>query len=278
MQRTRLRSRRTFSSLSFGCSCTSERERTEDFLQALDRLPESDRREFAAKSGYRYDELSQLSQKDRKQVLSWRYLLIAYLATLFAFVLIIIAAFIVISNTRSSASDSRVARTNTKTGSPPSSTEIAEPAAGQANTAPAQTPADTKQPTVLLVKIAASGRIHDSDLNNFLDPDEEESYSMSKDILVSNPGPSGSFDDQRTVDGEVRLHIQLAAKAEADDKVTVHGELELWEGPNWNKGAAHRLDPVTVSTAESRIVFDGRIADNEGDWATVKLEIQNTKP
>ena len=65
-----------------------------DFLSALDALPRNARATFAQQAGYRYDELAQLSNSDRLSILTRRYRLLAYLATLIGLVLIVLSIII----------------------------------------------------------------------------------------------------------------------------------------------------------------------------------------
>ena len=65
-----------------------------DFLAALKAVPPSERRPFAEKAGYSYDDLARLPEKDRIKWLTSRHRLIAYIATLIALALLVLAALV----------------------------------------------------------------------------------------------------------------------------------------------------------------------------------------
>ena len=67
------------------------RARSKDFIRALETLPKDQKGPFAERSGYRYDDLAQLSERDRLKLLTRRYLLFAFLATLVALALILLS-------------------------------------------------------------------------------------------------------------------------------------------------------------------------------------------
>jgi len=126
-----------------------------------------------------------------------------------------------------------------------------------------------------LAKVNANGRIHDDDTGDIFGGDEEEAYSFSKNVTLEQGGFSKTYEDSKTVDGEVRLVIRLELQADPQGTIVVSGIIELWEGPNWNLGGSHPIDATNIPPGETKSVYDGRVDDNEGDWATVKLEIQN---
>ena len=61
----------------------------------------------------------------------------------------------------------------------------------------------------------------------------------------------------------------------ANNILTVSGNLELWEGSSWNLGASDSIDATNISAGETKTLYNSRLADNEGDWADIKLEVQN---
>ena len=67
------------------------RQRSNVFLETLESVNKKDRPEFCLKAGYSYDELARLTRKDQMKVITRRYLLLAYLATLVAIVLFALA-------------------------------------------------------------------------------------------------------------------------------------------------------------------------------------------
>ena len=71
------------------------RQRSKDFLKVLQALPADEQPAFARRSGYRYDELAALSQKQRLNLLTRRYVLVAYVITIIAIVFLAIRAFAV---------------------------------------------------------------------------------------------------------------------------------------------------------------------------------------
>jgi hypothetical protein len=126
-----------------------------------------------------------------------------------------------------------------------------------------------------IAKINANGRIHDDDTGDPIGSHEEEAYSFSRNVTLEQGGFSQSYEDSKTVDGEVRLTIKLDAVADPHGVVTISGVLELWEGPDWNMGGSVPIDAINIAVGETKVVYNGRVDDNEGDWATVKLEVQN---
>jgi tetratricopeptide (TPR) repeat protein len=72
--------------------------RSKDFLKTLELLPEPDRSAFARRSGYRYDELAFLPQKQRLKLLTKRYRLFAFIVTVLAIVILGIVVLIVYQN------------------------------------------------------------------------------------------------------------------------------------------------------------------------------------
>ncbi len=130
--------------------------------------------------------------------------------------------------------------------------------------------------TTRLAKINANGRIHDDDSSDIFGSDEEEAYSFSKNVTLEQGGFSKSYEDSKTVDGEVRLTIKLDMQADAGGSIIVSGIIELWEGPSWNMGGSKGIDATNIPPGETKSLYDGRVDDSEGDWATVKLEIQNS--
>ena len=69
-----------------------------DFLKALAALDEKDRAEFCRRAGYSYDELSRLTRNQQVHLITRRYLLFAYVATLVAIVLLILGTRQVLQN------------------------------------------------------------------------------------------------------------------------------------------------------------------------------------
>ncbi|MCF2152367.1 hypothetical protein IQ276_039470 [Desmonostoc muscorum LEGE 12446] len=126
-----------------------------------------------------------------------------------------------------------------------------------------------------IAKINANGRVHDDDSGDVFGTDEEEAYSFSKNVTLEQGGFSKSYEDSKTVDGEVRLTIKLDMQADGAGVITASGVVELWEGPSWNMGGSKGIDATNIMLGETKSVYDGRVDDSEGDWATVKLEIQN---
>jgi tetratricopeptide (TPR) repeat protein len=70
-----------------------------DFLKALEAIPRNERTRFAQQAGYRYNDLAQLSHSDRLSLLTRRYRLLAYIATLVALVLIVLSIIITAKET-----------------------------------------------------------------------------------------------------------------------------------------------------------------------------------
>jgi hypothetical protein len=66
------------------------RRRSKDFLKALEALQPADRPAFCKRAGYSYDDLAGMTQKGRLRTLTWRYLLLAFVATLAAILILTI--------------------------------------------------------------------------------------------------------------------------------------------------------------------------------------------
>lgn len=126
-----------------------------------------------------------------------------------------------------------------------------------------------------IAKINANGRIHDDDSSDWIGGDEEEAYNFSKNISLQVGGNSKSYRNSKTVDGEVRLTLELELQADSNGIITVSGIIELWEGPIWNMGGSDAIDATHIQPGATVSVYNGRVNDNEGDWATVKLEVLN---
>ena len=73
----------------------------------------------------------------------------------------------------------------------------------------------------------------------------------------------------------MRLTLKLSLPVDPNGILTVSGIIELWEGPNWNMGGSDAIDATYIQRGETQLVYSGRVDDNEGDWATVKLELEN---
>ena len=72
--------------------------KSKDFLKTLELLPKEDRSVFARRSGFRYDELASLPQKQRLKLLTKRYSLFAFVVTVLAIVILGILALLVYQN------------------------------------------------------------------------------------------------------------------------------------------------------------------------------------
>jgi hypothetical protein len=64
------------------------RSKSSDFLSALSKIPAGQRDAFCRRSGYKYDELAQMPENHRLKLLTRRYLLIAFVATVVAILLL----------------------------------------------------------------------------------------------------------------------------------------------------------------------------------------------
>ena len=128
-----------------------------------------------------------------------------------------------------------------------------------------------------IAKINANGRIHDDDSEDWFGGDEEEAYNFSKNIPLRVGGNSRTYRNSKTVDGEVQLILELKLQADSNGIITVSGIIELWEGPIWNMGGSDAIDATHIQPGETVSVYDGRVDDDEGDWATVRLEVQNAQ-
>ena len=124
--------------------------------------------------------------------------------------------------------------------------------------------------------INCNGTIHDDDSWDPFGTDEEEEFSWSKGITLENGGFSRAWEESHTVDGEVQLRAHLRLECTPDGVISISGTLELWEGGgHWTLEKSESLDNVLVQPDSTNTVYEGRIADNQGDWAEFKLEVQN---
>jgi len=123
------------------------------------------------------------------------------------------------------------------------------------------------------VKIECSGLIHDGEW--LFIPDEEGHFSIEHEmILIPNGRPKQVTRSSEVVGGEVRLDMLLALKATEKGDVSASGSLELWEGPRWNCGGSVEIPETLIPATKPFTLFDGRVADKEGDWADVKLVVE----
>ena len=124
-------------------------------------------------------------------------------------------------------------------------------------------------------RINCNGTIHDEDY--WPDPDEEESFSWSKDIRLNDSGFSRTWEESHTVDREVQLRLKLRLRSDENGIISVSGKLELWEGGvYWTLEASQPIDQVLIEPNTTESVFEGRLEDDQGDWADVKLEVMNS--
>src|SRR5262245_58295464 len=70
----------------------NRRAKSNDFLRALAVIPDVERAKFCRDSGYKYDELAQLPERQCLKLLTRRYLLIAIVVTILASLLFGLAA------------------------------------------------------------------------------------------------------------------------------------------------------------------------------------------
>src|SRR5436190_1277777 len=64
------------------------RRKSQDFLQTLAKIPKEKRAEFCRQSGFKYEELAQIPDKDKLTLLTRRYILFAVLGTVVALLLL----------------------------------------------------------------------------------------------------------------------------------------------------------------------------------------------
>src|ERR1019366_4847173 len=76
---------------------TYRRFRSNDFLRALEAIPKEQREAFCRNSGFKYDELAQLPERQRLNLLTRRYLLLAFIVTVVALLLFGLAVLLVSS-------------------------------------------------------------------------------------------------------------------------------------------------------------------------------------
>jgi hypothetical protein len=76
------------------------RGESENFLKALDKIPEAQRVDFSQRAGYKYNELAQLSPKDRLKRLLARDSLILRLTVIAALILLVITSIVAVHSYR----------------------------------------------------------------------------------------------------------------------------------------------------------------------------------
>jgi hypothetical protein len=118
------------------------------------------------------------------------------------------------------------------------------------------------------VALRFTGTIHDHDYG-FWDRDEEENFNLSTVRHLNAGSPEITHEMERVVDNEVKVIIKLRMSLSSLNVLTVTGEIELWEGPWWTKEKVKVIQMVHVAAGETITVFDDRLDDNQGDWATV---------
>jgi tetratricopeptide (TPR) repeat protein len=79
---------------------TYRRFRSNDFLRALATIPKEQREAFCRNSGFKYDELAQLPERQRLNLLTRRYLLLAFIVTVVALLLFGLAVLLVSSTNK----------------------------------------------------------------------------------------------------------------------------------------------------------------------------------
>src|ERR1700724_2137556 len=67
-----------------------QRAKSKNFLLALKEIPETERGKFCRNSGFKYEELAQLPEGERLELLTRRYLLIAFAITILALLLFVL--------------------------------------------------------------------------------------------------------------------------------------------------------------------------------------------
>ena len=73
----------------------------------------------------------------------------------------------------------------------------------------------------------------------------------------------------------MRLTLKLDLQVDPNGILAVSGIIELWEGQNWNMEGSDAIDPTHIQRGETQLVYSSRVDDDEVDWATVKLEVEN---
>lgn len=118
------------------------------------------------------------------------------------------------------------------------------------------------------VHIRFTGKIHDDDFG-FWNPDEEESYSFSVVRHLTTDNTPVAVELSHTVDNEVKLLVKLTLSMSGKKIVTVSGKLELWEGPyTWTKDVTATIAKAEIKAGASKTVYNGKLANTGGDWAT----------
>lgn len=125
-------------------------------------------------------------------------------------------------------------------------------------------------------RLNCNGRIHDDDSGDWFGSHEEESFSWSKDITLDQGGFSRTWDESHIVDGEVELRTHIRLQCDEHGAISVSGTLELWEGGgHWTLEKSQPIDNTIVSVDKTKVIFNGRLSDDQGDWANVVFEVSN---
>lgn len=118
------------------------------------------------------------------------------------------------------------------------------------------------------VHIRFTGKIHDHDFG-FWNPDEEEPYAFTLVRHLSTTGTPVNLEFSHTVDNEVKLILKLQLSMSAKKIVTSSGTLELWEGPyKWTKDVTVTIPKAEVKAGASKSIYNGKLENKGGDWAT----------
>src|ERR1035441_1129018 len=83
------------------------RAKSNDFLRALAAIPKEQREVFCRNSGFKYDELAQLPERQRLKLLTRRYLLLAFIVTVVALLLFGLGVLLVSSTNKKEATKVR---------------------------------------------------------------------------------------------------------------------------------------------------------------------------
>ncbi len=125
--------------------------------------------------------------------------------------------------------------------------------------------------TLINVALNCIGKIHDHDFG-FWDADEEESYNWAEVLQLNAGGADRNWSREKTVDGEVKLKLDLTLRLSTEYVLSVWGVLQLQEGGAWWTIDDSAGIPAThIGAGQNATLYNGTLANSGGDWAAALL-------
>jgi hypothetical protein len=121
----------------------------------------------------------------------------------------------------------------------------------------------------------ATGLVFDNDY--WPDPDEQEAFDWGEPFPIVPGGSPAVFEHSKVVDGEVELRCILFFTMSPDLNLFVSGRLQLLEGTKRKRGlkVESRFGPFIIERGTFKDVYNTRLNDDEGDYATFQLSVAN---